>query len=318
MAWRCWCRVRLDFGTISLRLGLVFGQGWRYDCPSCRFCSSASSASKGHGNGSSSFFWMRGPVSFGCNRWRSWSLRMAQRIGRGWKSILKTHKLVVMAVETAAVCCARNFITRIKSVISLTLWRNWLKLLFTIALTTLPLTSANQILIKVLTMRRASKEYMYVASLQVHEGIAYPISTLTLFMNSSSTLPLPFLFFASYMPTITQVRPWALDGFLNFVHLLFLQHLYPLCYQRLYSWSLWCQWEGWLWLLPEPSKITSRKLDWIYLIIGMSHLGHLFPLNRWLWWSKNRLPSWGESQQVSGDSLLGWQAWMFTRPGYPP
>ena len=79
----------------------------------------------------------------------------------------------------------------------LTLIMNFLKFLSTIALTILPLTSASQILMYVLRIRRRDRMIKYLVSLQFACGTTVLQSLLIFSKKTASTLPCPF-----YIPNI--------------------------------------------------------------------------------------------------------------------
>ena len=79
----------------------------------------------------------------------------------------------------------------------LTLYMNYLRFLLTIALTTRPFTSASQIDISVLTIRRPKSKTAYRDSVQFQVGKMCFMILITRSQNSLSTLPLP-LFLAVF------------------------------------------------------------------------------------------------------------------------
>ena len=89
----------------------------------------------------------------------------------------------------------KNLKLRVSFRVLLTLFMNMFKSLLTIAFTTRPFTSANQIDIIVRTTKRAANNPMYENSLVFHEGITYLVRRVMRFQNSASTFPLPDLLF---------------------------------------------------------------------------------------------------------------------------
>lgn len=93
---------------------------------------------------------------------------------------------------------ARDWQSRMKKVLDewiggwLTLRRNFLKLRSTMALTILPLTSANQILMYVLKTRSSDSMTKYLDSLQLALGTTVFRRFLILAKKTASTLPCPF------------------------------------------------------------------------------------------------------------------------------